>query len=77
VPDYLFDGKGMRIDGVSEDKPAQKAGMQKGDIVIKMGNNDVEDMMSYMKSLGMFEKGSNTKVTIDRKGEILVLDVTF
>jgi len=34
-------------------------------------------MMSYMKSLGKFEKGSNTKVTIDRKGEILVLDVTF
>ncbi|MCB0474721.1 MAG: DUF4910 domain-containing protein, partial [Flavobacteriaceae bacterium] len=30
VPDYLFDGKGMRIDGVSEDKPAQKAGLQKG-----------------------------------------------
>jgi S1-C subfamily serine protease len=77
VPDYLFDGIGMRIDGVSEDKPAQKAGMQKGDIVIKMGDNDIEDMMSYMKSLGKFEKGSNTKVTIDRKGEILVLDVTF
>ena len=77
VPDYLFDGKGMRIDGVSEDKPAQKAGMQKGDIVIKMGDNEIVDMMSYMKSLGKFEKGSNTKVTIDRKGEILVLDVTF
>ena len=27
IPDYLFDGKGMRIDGISEDKPAQKAGL--------------------------------------------------
>ncbi|MFM7766865.1 MAG: M28 family metallopeptidase, partial [Bacteroidota bacterium] len=26
VPDYGFDGKGMRIDGVSEGKPAKKAG---------------------------------------------------
>ena len=77
VPDYLFTGKGMRIDGVSEDRPAQKAGMQKGDIVVKMGEHVVEDMMSYMKSLSMFEKGETAKVTIDRKGETMVLDVTF
>jgi membrane-associated protease RseP (regulator of RpoE activity) len=77
VPDYLFSGKGMRIDGVSEDKPAQKAGMQKGDIVVKMGDYEVEDMMSYMKSLGKFEKGSTTKVSVKRGDEILVLDVTF
>jgi C-terminal processing protease CtpA/Prc len=37
IPDYLFDGKGMRIDGISEDKPAKKAGLKKGDIVIKLG----------------------------------------
>jgi S1-C subfamily serine protease len=77
VPDYLFNGKGMRIDGVSEDKPAQKAGMQKGDIVIKMGDYEVTDMMSYMKSLGKFEKGTSAKVTIKRNDELLVLDVTF
>ncbi len=37
IPDYMFDGKGMRVDGVSEDKPAQKQELQKGDIVIKLG----------------------------------------
>ena len=77
VPDYLFNGKGMRIDGVSEDKPAQKAGMQKGDIVVKMGEYEVIDMMSYMKSLGKFEKGTSTKVTINRNDELIELDVTF
>jgi hypothetical protein len=25
IPDYLFDGKGMRIDGIRENRPAQKA----------------------------------------------------
>lgn len=29
VPDYLYDGEGMRIDGVSEEKPAQKARFNK------------------------------------------------
>lgn len=77
VPDYLFSGKGMRIDGVSEDKPAQKAGIQKGDIVVKMGDYDVTDMMSYMKSLSKFEKGQTTKVTIDRDGELKEVEVAF
>ena len=45
VPDYMFDGKGMRIDGVSEDKPAQKAGLVKGDIVVQLGDSLVTDMM--------------------------------
>ncbi|APZ45259.1 peptidase M28 [Polaribacter reichenbachii] len=66
IPDYLFDGKGMRIDGVSEDKPAQKAGLKKGDIVIKLGDSTVTNMMSYMRALSIFEKGSTTKVVVKR-----------
>ena len=77
VPDYLFDGKGMRIDGVSEDKPAQKAGLQKGDVVIQLGDYEVTDMMSYMKALSKFEKGNTTTVKVDRKGEIVEAEVTF
>ena len=77
VPDYLYNEKGMRIDGVSEDRPAQKAGMQKGDIVVKMGEYEIVDMMSYMKSLGKFEKGASTKVSVKRGDEIIELDVTF
>jgi hypothetical protein len=77
VPDYLFSGKGMRIDGISEDRPAQKAGLQKGDIVVKMGEFDVTDMMSYMKSLSKFEKGETAKVTIDRNGGLKEVEVTF
>lgn len=77
VPDYLFSGKGMRIDGVSEDKPAQKAGLQKGDIVVKMGEFEVTDMMSYMKSLSKFEKGQMAIVTVDRGGTLKEVEVTF
>lgn len=66
IPDYLFDGKGMRIDGVSEDKPAQKAGLQKGDIVIQLGDSLVTNMMSYMRALSIFEKGNTTKVVVKR-----------
>ena len=66
IPDYLFDGKGMRIDGISEDKPAQKANLQKGDIVVKLGDSLVTDMMSYMRALSTFDTGDKTKVVVKR-----------
>jgi hypothetical protein len=77
IPDYMFDGKGLRIDGISEDKPAQKAGLQKGDIVIKLGDTAVTDMMSYMKALSTFEEGQTTKVVVDRNGDMVEADIKF
>jgi hypothetical protein len=77
IPDYLFDGKGMRIDGVKEGRPASNAGMIKGDVVTKIGEFPVDDMMGYMKCLAKFEKGETTKVQILRDGKSMTLSVTF
>jgi len=77
VPDYLFDGEGMRIDGVTENRPAQIAGLLKGDVVIKIGEYDVKNMMGYMKALSKFEKGNTTTVSIDRKGNKIIKKITF
>ena len=77
IPDYLYDGEGMRIDGVSEEKPAQRAGLQKGDVVVQMGDSTVTDMMSYMRALSAFEEGDSTSVVIDRNGEKITVQITF
>lgn len=77
IPDYMFDGKGMRIDGVSEEKPAQRAGLQKGDIVIKLGDSLVTDMMSYMRALSVFEKGNSTKVVVKRGDNKVEKEINF
>lgn len=77
VPDYLFSGKGMRIDGVSEGKAAQNADLQKGDVVVKMGDSLVTDMMSYMRVLSTFDQGDKTTVIIDRGGEEIIKEITF
>ncbi|WP_026775784.1 M28 family peptidase [Polaribacter sp. Hel_I_88] len=77
IPDYLFDGKGMRIDGISEDKPAQKAGLQKGDIVIQLGDSLVTNMMSYMRALSVFEEGNSTKVIVKRGSEEVEKEINF
>jgi hypothetical protein len=77
VPDYLFDGEGMRVDGISEDKPAQKAGLQKGDIVIKLGDSSIVDMMSYMRALSVFQAGDSTQVVVKRNGEDIQANIQF
>jgi C-terminal processing protease CtpA/Prc len=77
VPDYAFDGEGMRIDGVTDEKPASKAGLLPGDVVIQLGDNKVVDMMSYMKALGKFNKGQTTKVKVKRGNEEIERDITF
>ena len=77
IPDYLFDGVGMRIDGISEDKPAQKAGLQKGDIVIQLGDSTVTNMMSYMRARSVFDKGSKTKVVVKRGEEKVEKEINF
>ena len=77
VPDYAFDGEGMRIDGVSDGKPASKAGLQPGDVVLQLGEYKVLDMMSYMKALGKFNKGDTTKVKVKRNNEVIEKNITF
>lgn len=77
MPDYLFSGNGMKIDGVSAGRPADKAGMKAGDVVVKMGDVVVSDMQSYMRALSQFKKGDQTKVTYRRDGQEHTVKVQF
>jgi C-terminal processing protease CtpA/Prc len=77
VPDYTYGKKGMRIDGVSEGKPAQKAGLQQGDVILKIGDKEIEDIYAYMEALGSFEPEQSTTIVIQRGEEQLTLPLTF
>jgi len=77
VPDYLFDGQGMRIDGVTDGKPAAIAGMKKGDVVVKLGDSTIVDMMSYMRALSSFSSGQQTIVEYKRGEELKAAEVKF
>jgi hypothetical protein len=77
VPDYLYPGPGIRIDGVREDRPASKGGLLKGDIITGMAQNVVDDMNTYMKLLSTFEPGQTIQVRIVRGEEKLIKTITF
>lgn len=77
IPDYLYDGQGMRIDGVSEGKVAQKAGLKKGDIIVKLGDSTITNMMSYMRALSVFKEGDKTSVVIKREEKEVTKEIGF
>lgn len=77
VPDYMYSGEGMKIDGVSDGKPAQKAGLQGGDVIIQLGEIKIIDMRSYMTALSQFEKGQKTTVIFLREGKKVKKKILF
>ncbi|MEX0598272.1 MAG: PDZ domain-containing protein, partial [Candidatus Paceibacterota bacterium] len=77
VPDYMYDGEGMRIDGVTEGKPAFEAGIKSGDIIKKLGDMEITDMMAYMTALSKFQKGQQSKVIVLRSNKLITLDIQF
>ncbi|HEY4797717.1 MAG TPA: M28 family peptidase, partial [Bacteroidia bacterium] len=77
MPDYTFEGKGLRVDGVTKGKPADGAGILKGDIIIQLGDIAVNNMENYMKALSQFKKGETTDVTVKRGEKEIKMKVTF
>ncbi len=75
IPDYGYSGTGMRIDGVSPGKLAEKLGLQAGDILLQLGEFKFVDVMSYMQALGKFNKGDKTQLRIKRGNEEKVFEV--
>lgn len=77
MPDYTFSGSGVRADGISEGRPAQKAGLKSGDVIVQLGSFPVSSMEKYMDALSKFKKGDVTTVKYRRGSEILEASVTF
>ncbi len=77
MPDYTYAGTGVRADGVTEGKPAQKAGLKAGDIITELGGNSISSLETYMQALGKFKKGDRANVKFKRGNETLEAIVEF
>jgi len=77
MPDYTFSGMGVKADGISEGKVAEKAGIKTGDVILQIGDFKIPDVQGYMQALGKFKKGDATKVTVKREDKEIVFDIVF
>jgi hypothetical protein len=69
MPDYGYDGEGFRITGTSPGSPAEKAGLQEGDIILRFGETEVTNIYDYMTALSRHGPGEDVPVMVRRNDE--------
>jgi aminopeptidase YwaD len=69
VPDYATQVDGLKINGVGEGSPAQKAGLQGGDIIVKFGDKKISNIYDYTYALGDYSPGDIVAIVVMRNGE--------
>jgi len=69
--------KGVYVNGITEGGAAQDAGMKAGDVIVKVGNIDVNNVPQLQEQVGKFRPGDRVPVTIVRSGKESVVDMTL
>lgn len=76
-PDYKDYGDGLHIQDVIEGKIAYKNGLQKGDIITKIGNVEINDIYTYMDALSKIKKNKKYKTTYIRNEISKTIKIKF
>ena len=64
------EGEGVLILDVIEDSVAEEAGMKAGDVIVSVGDGEIEDPEDLIESLGDYDEDAETvDVTVVRKGK--------
>jgi hypothetical protein len=69
IPDYSADVKGLLLSGVVGGGPAEKAGLQKGDVVVEIAGQTITNIYDYTYALEVLKIGEPAKVVYLRSGE--------
>lgn len=77
MPDYADYGDGLHIDGVTEGRTADKAGVLAGDILTKIGDCSIKDVYGYMECLSKLKSGDERELTVIRAGKEVKLKAVF
>ncbi len=75
LPDYGYEGEGMKITGVTKGRAAANAGVQGGDIIVGIAGEELSDIYAYMGMLNKLKKGQQTTITVLRDGERMTMDL--
>jgi S1-C subfamily serine protease len=77
VPDFAQDEPGYKLSGVSKDGPAEKAGIQAGDIIIKLGDSRIGNLEDFDSALRKHKAGDKVPVIVKRDGKEVTITVTL
>lgn len=69
--------KGVYVKDVVDDGAAKAAGMQSGDVIVKIGAMNVDNVPELQEQLGKFSPGDKVTVTLMRSGNEQVKELTL
>lgn len=68
VPDFAFEGEGVRLSGVVPGSPAERAGLAQGDVIVALGEAETPDLRSFSEALKSLDPGARVVVHFVREG---------
>ncbi|MHB8796836.1 MAG: M20/M25/M40 family metallo-hydrolase [Thermoanaerobaculia bacterium] len=77
VPDFAFEGPGVRVEAVVPGSPAEKAGVAAGDVLLRLDGRPVAGLRDYAERLRAMAPGQAVRATFARDGEEIDLVVTL
>ncbi len=75
IPSYADSTDGMELDGVRDNSPASKAGLKKGDKIVKLAGKEIKNVYDYTAVLGEMKPDIEYEIVIKRGTETLVLKI--
>ena len=69
--------EGVLISAVADNSPAQKAGLQRGDIILEYNKKKINDPENYRKSLWNTKIGEKVVVLVYRDGNTVYVPITI
>ena len=73
----LPDLKGVYVQSVFEKGAAEEAGIEKGDVIVKVGNTQVNKVSELQEQISQFRPGDEVLITLKRSGKELEKKMTL
>ncbi|UCG38423.1 MAG: M20/M25/M40 family metallo-hydrolase [bacterium] len=68
VPDFAFEGEGVRLDGTVPGSPAERAGLRAGDVIRAMNGRPVRRLREFSDILKESQAGDGVRIELVRDG---------
>ena len=69
VPDFAFNGTGVKLSDVTQGSPAETAGLKAGDVIVRLGDTVIDGLQAYSDSLKTFKPGDVVALRYMRDGK--------
>ncbi len=76
VPAFEYQGKGVKIESLVPDSPAEQAGLQPGDVLVRVNGKSLDDLRAFSEFLKTLKAGQQVEAVVLRGGAEQTVRVT-